>query len=116
MSLKNLLTAYADEHMPLDNEWPDCREYAESVNPFAIDGDKWLEARTSYIWKVGVLAQWDSNKCDYAYIVIGYEREPGQMQVLGHLYFPQGENDDIGRVLGRAIDVAASIHPVFIAD
>ena len=111
-TLESALREYADKHMPLDEGWPDSRGYWEHTNEDALT-DAWLRNRTSYIWRVGVLGQWDSNKCDYAYAVIGYERQPGQIQVLGHIAFPEGENDDIGRVLQRALGCLSAIHPAF---
>jgi hypothetical protein len=111
-----MLTAEADKTSPLDNDWPDCRSYAEDVNPDAIDGDKWLDNDTSYIWKVGVLAQWDSNKCDYARLFIGHERQPGRAEFIGMLHWRAGENDDIGRCLLRYLECASSIHPVFYSE
>ena len=113
MSLEHFLIAEANRLAPLDEGWPDGRAYAEDVNPAAIDGDRWLKERTSFIWKVGVLAQWDSNKCDYARLFIGHEREPGNCAFIGCLFWRGGENDDIGRCLPRYLRIAQRLHPVF---
>ena len=45
-------------------------DYKEDVNKDALTND-WLENRTSYIYKVGVLTAIDSNKCDFIHVVIG---------------------------------------------
>lgn len=116
MTLKDFLTNRADELAPLGAGWPDCRQYAEDVSHAAVDADRWLKERKSYIWKVGVLAQWDSNKCDYAWLFIGHEREPGRLEFIGMLHWQGGENDDIGRCLPRYLNAAARIHPVFMDD
>lgn len=110
--LEAFLRQEADKLAPLDKEYPDVRGYHESVVPEALTGE-WLDARKSYIWKVGVLAQWDSNKCDWARIFIGQERQPGDLQFIGVLHWSEGENADIGRCLQRYVDVASWIHPVF---
>lgn len=90
--------------------------YAENVNEDALS-DKWLETGTGYIWKVGVLAVIDPNKCDWAYLHIGHQRNPrAEPEYIGCLYWQGGENDDIGRCLTRYIEAAAFIHPVFMAD
>lgn len=112
MSLEAFLTAKADEIAPLDADWPDYRRYAEETNDDALS-KLWLENNTSYIWRVGVLAQWDSNKCDYAHVFIGHEREPGKLEFIGTLFWQDGENDDIGRCLRRVLDLLSGIHPVF---
>lgn len=111
--LRDFLTAKADELSPMDD---DCRAYYHDINPDAIDGDKWLENSTSYIWKVGVLAQWDSNKCDYARLFIGHEREIGNYEFIGALLYADGENDDIGRSLKRICEIAGNLHPAFDVD
>lgn len=111
--LEQFLRKQADKVAKLDKDWPDVRRYSEDVNPDAIDGDAWLNSMTSYIWKVGVLAQWDSNKFDHARLFIGHEREPGSLQYIGCLYWEGGENDDIGRSLERYVDIARWMHPVF---
>lgn len=113
VSLKNFLIAEADKVSPLNPEWPDRRAYHENVSEDAINGDAWLESGSSYIWKVGVLAQIDSNKCDYVRMFIAHERRPGQLEFIGMLYWRDGENDDIGRSLRRYVKVASFIHPVF---
>jgi len=117
MELKELLYSKADEISPLHEDFPDGRKYEETVNPDAINGDAWLENNTPYIWKVGVLCQWDSNKFDYCRVFIGHEREPGNIDFIGMLYWPDGENDDIGRSLQRYLHCIDKIgHPAMLAD
>ena len=111
--LEAMLRDMADKIAPLDPDYPDHRRFMLDENPDAITGDKWLENGTSWVWRVGVLAQWDSNKCDYARLFIGHERGPDQHEFIGVLYWQDGENDDIGRCLSRALQVASDIHPVF---
>lgn len=87
--------------------------YQESVSPDALTS-AWLDNRTSYIWKVGVLTVIDSNKCDWVHLVVGMQRDDkSDPIIIGELYFPQGENDDIARVLQRTIELLKPIHPVF---
>lgn len=130
MTLEQFLRDQADRLHPIDEEWPDSREYVEDVNDDAHHSarpvwcestrsmeDAWLANNTSYIWKVGVLAQWDSNKCDWAYLFIGHEREPGRHHFIGCLHWEGGENDDIGRSLPRYVALAQLLrHPVFHED
>lgn len=114
--LEKFLTDKAKEIKPsiFEGEWADCVQYKECVNPDAINGDDWLEKRTSYIWKVGVLATWDSNKCDWVNVFIGHHRSPDhEPEFIGHLYWQDGENDDIGRCLNRYINLLEWVHPVF---
>lgn len=113
--LEQFLRTKADELAPIDEDWPDCRSFKLNENPDALSDD-WLTSQTSYIWRVGVLAQWDSNKCDYARIFVGHEREPGKLEFIGMLHYQDGENDDIGRSLQRIVDVAGDIHPAFMDD
>ena len=112
MSLQGFLESKADELAPLKPDWPDCRAYSEDVNDDALS-DAWLENQTSYIWKVGTLAQWDSNKCDYIHVFIGHERALGRYEFIGMLYYSSGENDDPGRCLRRYPECLAQLHPVF---
>lgn len=113
MSLEEFLISEADKLAPLDADYPDYRSYQENVNPDALDRDAWLDNNTSYIWKVGVLSQIDSNKCDYVRLFIGHERAPGRFDFIGMLHWAGGENDDIGRSLGRYLKAAGAVHPVF---
>jgi len=48
-------------------------QYSEDVNTDALSDD-WLENRTSYIYRVGVLCAIDANKCDWVHIAIGTQR------------------------------------------
>ena len=108
-----MLRKLADDIAPLDPEWPDRRSFMMDENPDALDEKKWLESGTSYIWRVGVLAQWDSNKCDHARLFIGHERAPLRHEFIGMLHWRDGENDDMGRSLKRYLELAADIHPTF---
>lgn len=88
--------------------------YQEDTNPDAINGDDWLKKRTSYIWKVAVLAVTDGNKCDYADVFIGHQRDPKrEPEIIGQLSWGEGENDDIGRCLRRYLKLLDICHPVF---
>lgn len=112
MTLEEFLTAEADKLKPLDADWPDFRRYAEDTNPDAINGDAWLDNNTTYIWKIGVLAQIDSNKRDHASLFIAHERQPGRFEFIGMLNWNGGENDDIARSIQRYVRLAASADPV----
>lgn len=109
--LKNHLESISD--FPKDwTTW----DYAEDVNPDALSED-WLENQTSYIYKVGVLTAIDANKCDWVKVAIGFQRgENSNIEIKGVLNFRDGENDDIGRVLERAVNLLKGMHPVFEAD
>ena len=88
-------------------------DYSEDVNKDALS-DKWLHNRTSYIYKVAVLAAIDSNKCDYAHVVIGTQRsDDSEPEIKGYFYFADGENDDMGRTIQRAFDMLKMMHPAF---
>jgi hypothetical protein len=88
-------------------------EYSEHKNNDALT-DAWLENRTSYIYKVAVMTAIDWNKCDFAHIVIGTQRnENAKPELKGYLYFDRGENDDMGRVIERAFKLLQYIHPAF---
>ena len=91
-------------------------DYKEDVNKDALTND-WLESRTSYIYKVGVLTAIDSNKCDFIHIAIGTQRSDiFEPEFKGYFYFNEGENDDVARVINRAVNLLKNIHPVFNAD
>lgn len=113
VSLEEFLRAEAGDL--LENEWiaPIVR-YEESVNPDAANGGAWLESNTSYIWKVGVLSIADGNKRDWAYLLIGHQREPNaRFEFIGKLYWSDGENDDPGRCLRRYVECAARADVLF---
>lgn len=121
MSLETFLRSKAAEVEPTifkcEYGMEDTVRYKEHVNPDAINGDAWLESRTSYIWKVGILAAWDANKCDWVNVFIGHHRKPDyDMEFIGHLYWQDGENDDIGRCLVRYLECMRFCHPVFEND
>jgi len=88
-------------------------DYSENKNNDALT-DAWLNNRTSYIYKVGVMAAIDRNKCDFAHVVIGTQRgENSEPELKGYFYFNEGENDDMGRVIERAFKLLQYIHPAF---
>ena len=110
MNLETFLRGKMDED--LDEDWTNVL-YRENTNEDAINGEVWLANRTSYIYRVGVLAFIDANKCDWVTVLIGHEREPGRFEFIGKLHWQDGENDDIGRSLERYLDVMKWMHPVF---
>lgn len=92
----------------------DRKVYDYHINPDAINGDDWLNNGTSYIWKVGVLVLTDRNKCDWVNVLVGVQRSPEETPYLiGKLNFPEGENDDCGRVLSRAMNLIKYTYPIF---
>ena len=113
--MKDFLKQKLSEIYPSTIEYKDLMtlQYSEDVNEDVTTGD-WLENRTSFIYKVGVLAAIDNNKCDYVYIAIGTQRTESSEPVLkGSFYFNQGENDDMGRVIKRALNCLEFIHSAF---
>lgn len=112
-NLKNYLLDKAKELKPDIFADGDCIRYAEDVNPDAINGDDWLKNRTPYIWKIGVLITNDSNKCDWVDVFIAHEREPNNIDFIGHLNWPDGENDDIGRSVQRYVKLLQNNHYIF---
>lgn len=86
--------------------------YTENISSDALTGD-WLANGNSYIWKIGVLAATDQNKCDFVRVFIAHERKPNRFDYIGELYWQDGENDDIGRSLARYISILENMHPVF---
>lgn len=91
-------------------------KYSEDINPHALTDD-WLEERTSYILKVAVLVAMDSNKLDFCHIAIGVQRDnKNQPELKGTFYFDEGENDDMGRVIHRAVSLLENMHNVFQND
>lgn len=88
-------------------------KYSEDVNNDALSED-WLENRTSYIYKVGVLAAIDSNKCDFVHVAIASMRGENSMsEIKGYFHFDKGENDDMGRTIERAFKLLQYMHPAF---
>lgn len=117
--LENFLRDRAHEISPniFDGDYPDRVNYAENINPDAINGEAWLENETSYIWKVGVLMATDSNKCDWVNVFIGHQRGEGEaFEFIGHLFWRDGENDDIGRSLSRYLQCMRSSDSLFDND
>lgn len=87
--------------------------YNENNNRDALS-DLWLENNTSYIYKVGILAAIDRNKCDFVKIAIASQRsEKSQAKIIGFFDFDNGENDDIGRTIDRAVKLIQWTHPAF---
>ena len=110
---------YLKEYLFLN--YPDVKEYenyynfyySENENRDALTND-WLDNKTSYIYKVGVLCAIDSNKCDFVHVVIGSQRaEYSEAEFKGYFYFKDGDNDDMGKTLERALEVMKNIHPAF---
>lgn len=89
--------------------------YSEDINPDAVSGsEQWLKNRTSFIWKTAVLTLIDANKCDWVYVAYGTQRdEKAAPLFVGVVYFDEGENDDIGRVMERFNKLLLRHHPVF---
>jgi len=115
--MKDFLKQYLMDKNPKMKEYDDDGmyfwQYHEDVNKDALTED-WLENSTSYIYKVGVLCAIDSNKCDFVHIAIGTQRDDKcTPEIKGSFYFNEGENDDMGRVIKRAIECLEFIHPVF---
>lgn len=119
MSEGKTLERFLREHA--EPRWEDwcfgpAYQYREDVNPDAADGT-WLDKRTSYIYRVGVLAVIDANKCDFVEVHIGHQRDPdAPYEYIGKLWWQDGENDDIGRCLRRYIGCLDFMHPVFMDD
>jgi hypothetical protein len=77
-------------------------KYVENISPLAIKENEWLDANTSWIYKVGVLVVGDTNKMDWVTVYIAKQRnEREDYDLIGKLYFNQGENDDMSKVLAR---------------
>lgn len=90
-------------------------DYSEDINKDALS-DKWLTNRTSYIYKVAVLTAIDRNKCDYAHVVIGTQRnDESDHEIKGYFHFCRGENDDMGKTIERAVSMLKLVHPAFEA-
>lgn len=113
--MKKFLKKHLKTISKLDDKYTSW-EYSEDVNLDALS-DEWLENRTSFIYKVGVLCAIDSNKCDWVHIAIGTQRsKDSEMEIKGTFYFNEGENDDMGRVIDRAFKLLQHIHPAFELD
>jgi len=79
--------------------------YSENINK-DVDNGTWLENKSSYIHKVAILTAIDNNKCDYVNIIIGTQRSKNSTpKIIGTFDFSNGENDDMGKVIKRAIDL-----------
>lgn len=121
---QTLYEHYREQSMRTDDDiqgklpysYADFVGYEEDVNPDAEDGSKdlWLESRTSYIWKVGTLVVIDGNKCDYASVVLGIQRDSDSLpEVIGTLDFKDGENTDIACTMKRFMDNLLQAHHLF---
>ncbi len=90
-------------------------QYIEHVNPDAAgNAQAAIEAGTSFVHRVGVLAAWDSNKCDEAWLLLGQQQDGEAPRCVGVFFWEQGENDDIGGVLQRFYALTQTLrHPVF---
>ncbi len=112
LTLANFLKEKLMSSNEFDPEWT-VWDYSEDINPDALT-DEWLESRTSWVYRVGVLCAIDRNKCDWVHIAIGTQRrEDEDFEIKGTFYFSEGENDDMGRVIGRAFSLLKSSHPAF---
>lgn len=110
--MEQVLKEYLKSFEKLEDDFTSWK-YLEDTNDDALSND-WLEKRTSWIYKVEVLAGIDSNKCDWAVVAIGTQRnKDSKIDIIGRLNFNKGENHDIGRVLDRALKVLTYIHPAF---
>ena len=110
--MKEFLKEHLKSISEFNDEWTSW-EYSEDVNEDA-NTDAWLENRTSYVYKVGVLCAIDSNKLDWIYAAIGTQRKDGSgFEIKGTFHFERGENDDVGRVIKRALDCMKFINPIF---
>jgi hypothetical protein len=119
MALRTFLASKAAELLPqlsfaMETEGVTVR-YEEDVNPDALTR-AWLDNRTSYIWKVGVLTLADNNKLDWIHVLIGHEREPGKLELVGRFDYEDGENDDPARSVARAVELMGVACRVFRVD
>jgi len=89
-------------------------KYDEDKNEDA-KSDKWSETNTSYIYATGTLLFCDANKSDWCTLIIGTSRDANynSIEIHGVLHFKEGENADCRRVLDRALESAAHLHPIF---
>lgn len=114
--LKQILFNRNPHMIEADEEGGYFWKYSEDINPDALTED-WLEKRTSYIWKVAVLTAVDSNKLDFTHVAIGVQRDDKNLPELkGTFYFDEGENDDMGRVIHRAVSLLENMHNIFQND
>lgn len=98
--------------LKFDEDWTNWK-YSENVNNDALS-EEWLSKRTSYIYKVGVLCAIDANKCDWVYVAVGTQRsDKSDVELKGIFQFNEGENDDIGLVLERMMELLRNMHSVF---
>lgn len=110
--MKEFLKEQLKSQGEYSDEWT-VWDYTEDVNEDANSND-WLENNTSYVYRVATLCAIDRNKCDWLDIAIGTQRSEGaDFELTGILRFKRGENDDIGRVLKRAMECLKYSHPVF---
>lgn len=113
LELKNWLTDIAKKTIPDTFQCNPSLVFDEDINEDALT-NAWLKSETSYIYNVSVLAVIDRNKCDFVDLFIASQKNENYSPTfIGHLKFPQGENDDIARVLKRAINLTKYMHPVF---
>ena len=110
--MKELLKDYLQNEKKIKPEYYSF-EYSEDTNVDALSDD-WLENRTSYIYKIGVLAAIDSNKCDFVHVVIASIRDENSTpEIKGYFHFDKGENDDMGRTIDRAFKLLQYMNSVF---
>jgi len=110
--MKELLTERLKLIYNIDDDYT-CWHYREDVNKDALSRD-WLDKGTSYIYKVAIVLAIDSNKCDWVYAAIGTQRGDKSSPIcLGTLHFAEGENDDMGRTIKRALELMQYTHGAF---
>ena len=110
-NMEKFLKEQALKHIPDEKYYS--FSYSENNNDDVITSS-WLNNRTSFIYKVGVMTAIDHNKCDFAHVFIGVQRtEYAEPELKGHFYFSGGENDDMGRVIERAFNILQYMHPAF---
>ncbi len=110
--MKERLKSHLELLHTFNPDWTTWR-YDENINVDALS-DEWLKNGTSYIYKVGVLCAIDSNKCDWVWVAIGTQRShSADIEVKGMFHFCEGENDDMGRTILRALELCENIHPAF---
>ncbi len=79
------------------------KDMASEPFPVSLEGkytgstSQTVEDPKSYIRRVGMLKKFDSNKMDWVKTCFALERNTGEIEPLGCIVFPDGENDDLPR-------------------
>ncbi len=87
--------------------------YREDVEP---NYQQAIEKECSWLHKVGVLALIDGNKWDFCTLFIGVVDQDDECQFIGKLYFSDGENMDVARLLARMVRVIKEVDSIFWED